>query len=68
MSVYELEGYLKENFEGIKELIRNREYYPLPVRRVETPKPDGKKRKLGIPAVIDRVIQQAMVQIFFANM
>jgi len=63
MSVYELEDYLKENLGSIKELIRNREYYPLPVRRVEIPKPNGKKRKLGIPAVVDRVIQQAMVQI-----
>ena len=63
MSVYELEDYLKENLGSIKDLIRNREYYPLPVRRVEIPKTNGKKRKLGIPAVIDRVIQQAMVQI-----
>ena len=63
MSVYELESYLKENLDSIRELIRNREYYPLPVRRVEIPKPNGKKRKLGIPAVADRTIQQAMVQI-----
>lgn len=63
MSVYELEDYLKENLDSIRDLIRKREYYPLPVRRVEIPKPNGKKRKLGIPAVIDRVIQQAMVQI-----
>jgi len=63
MSVYELEDYLKENIDSIRDLIRKREYYPLPVRRVEIPKPNGKKRKLGIPAVIDRVIQQAMVQV-----
>ena len=63
MNVYELEGYLKENLDGIRDLIRKREYYPLPVRRVEIPKPNGKKRKLGIPAVVDRAIQQAMVQI-----
>ena len=63
MSVDELESYLKENLDSIRELIRNREYYPLTVRRVEIPKPNGKKRKLGIPAVVDRVIQQAMVQI-----
>ncbi|MBQ1740717.1 MAG: group II intron reverse transcriptase/maturase, partial [Erysipelotrichaceae bacterium] len=63
MSVYDLQGYLKENIDSIRDLIRKREYYPLPVRRVEIPKPNGKKRKLGIPAVIDRVIQQAMVQI-----
>ena len=63
MSVYELQDYLKENIDSIRELIRNREYYPLPVRRVEIPKSNGKKRKLGIPAAVDRVIQQAMVQI-----
>ena len=63
MNVYELEGYLRENLDSIRTLIRNREYYPLPVRRVEIPKPNGKMRKLGIPAVVDRVIQQAMVQI-----
>ena len=63
MSVYELEDYLRENLDSIRALIANREYYPLPVRRVEIPKPNGKKRKLGIPAVVDRVIQQAMVQI-----
>lgn len=63
MSVYELKSYLDENLDSIRALIRNREYYPLPVRRVEIPKPNGKKRKLGIPTVIDRVIQQAMVQV-----
>ncbi|MEG1010011.1 MAG: group II intron reverse transcriptase/maturase [Clostridia bacterium] len=53
----------KINFEDIKGLIRQRKYKPNPVRRVEIPKENGKKRNLGIPSVIDRVIQQAIVQV-----
>ncbi len=51
------------NFEEIKEQIRNRKYKPIPVKRVYIPKANGTKRGLGIPSVIDRVIQQAIVQI-----
>ena len=47
----------------IKEQILRREYKPQPVRRVEIPKPNGGKRKLGIPTAMDRVIQQAIVQV-----
>ena len=47
----------------IKEQIRNLKYKPSPVKRVEVPKENGKTRKLGIPTVVDRLIQQAMVQI-----
>ena len=62
MTVDELLQYLKENGEQIKEDIRNGKYNPKAVRRVEIPKADGSKRKLGIPTVIDRVIQQAIAQ------
>lgn len=62
MQVDELLQYLKENGEQIKEDIRNGRYNPKAVRRVEIPKADGSKRKLGIPTVVDRVIQQAIAQ------
>ena len=59
----ELFDYIKENWGRIREEIRRREYSPQPVRRVEIPKASGGTRKLGIPTVMDRVIQQAIVQI-----
>lgn len=62
MTVDELLQYLKENGEQIKEIIREGKYNPKAVRRVEIPKTDGSKRKLGIPTVVDRVIQQAIAQ------
>lgn len=62
MTVDELLQYLKENGEQIKESIRNGKYNPKAVRRVEILKADGSKRKLGIPTVVDRVIQQAVAQ------
>ena len=62
MTVDELLQYLKENGEQIKEDIRKGKYNPKAVRRVEIPKADGSKRKLGIPIVVDRVIQQAIAQ------
>ena len=62
MTVDELLQYLKENGEQIKESVRNGEYNPKAVRRVEIPKADGNKRRLGIPTVVDRVIQQAIAQ------
>lgn len=64
MSLGELEGYLKEHLEEIKNDIRHRTFQPNPVRRVEIPKPNGNGvRKLGIPTVVDRTIQQAIVQV-----
>ena len=63
VSTEELGEYIKANWPTIKEQILRREYKPQPVRRVEIPKPNGGKRKLGIPTAMDRVIQQAIVQV-----
>ena len=63
ITVEELSSYIKEHKEEILWQIRNRKYKPQPVRRVEIPKENGKMRKLGIPSVIDRVLQQAVVQV-----
>ena len=62
MEYTELQKHLSENGENIKEQLRTRKYKPQPVRRVEIPKPDGGVRKLGVPTVTDRFIQQAIAQ------
>lgn len=63
MKYTELKDYLKEHGEEIKEQIRTRKYKPKPVKRVEIPKDNGGVRNLGVPTVVDRFIQQAIVQI-----
>lgn len=63
MTYDQLLPYLKENREKFPSQLRNGTYKPSPVRRVEIPKPNGEKRKLGIPTVIDRMLQQAINQV-----
>jgi group II intron reverse transcriptase/maturase len=63
MSVADALPYLKEHGEEIKNRILKGKYKPSPVKRVEIPKPDGGVRLLGVPTVVDRVIQQALVQV-----
>ncbi len=63
MTVLELPGYLKQHWPAIREQLLSGTYKPQPVKRVEIPKPDGGVRKLGIPTVLDRFIQQAVMQV-----
>ena len=61
--VGELPGYLKQHWPAIREQLLSGTYQPQPVKRVEIAKPDGGVRKLGIPTVLDRFIQQAVMQV-----
>ena len=63
MTIDGITGYLEQNWPAIREQLLNGTYKPKPVRRVEIPKPDGGVRKLGIPTVLDRCIQQAVMQV-----
>jgi len=63
MTVGGITDYLKQHWPAIREQLLNGTYEPRPVRRVEIPKPDGGVRKLGIPTVLDRFIQQAVMQV-----
>jgi RNA-directed DNA polymerase len=63
VSTEQLRSYLKEHWDRIKEQILEGTYKPSPVRRVEIPKPNGGVRLLGIPTVMDRLIQQAILQV-----
>jgi len=63
MEVKELRGYLKGHWLEVRGALESGKYRPSPVRRVEIPKPDGGVRQLGIPAVLERLIQQAIAQV-----
>ena len=63
MSVEELPSFLKEHWSRLRKELLTGRYHPRPVKRVEIPKPGGGKRKLGIPTVLDRFIQQALMQV-----
>ena len=63
MGTEQLHGHLKQHWASIKQQLLEGTYQPQPVKRVEIPKSDGSRRMLGIPTVLDRFIQQAMLQI-----
>jgi RNA-directed DNA polymerase len=63
MTVKGISDYLKQHWPAIREQLLSGTYEPKPVRRVEIPKPDGGVRKLGIPTVLDRFIQQSVMQV-----
>ena len=64
MTIDAAKDYLREHWPNIRAQLLEGTYQPQPVKRVEIPKPDGGIRKLGVPGVVDRLIQQAMLQVF----
>jgi len=67
MNVKELKPYLDENRQELTAMIRNQEYIPQPIRGKEIPKGNGKTRLLGIPTVVDRMLQQAVSRVIMAR-
>ena len=63
MTIDDAKDYLREHWPSIRSQLLDGTYQPKPVKRVEIPKPDGGIRKLGVPCVVDRLIQQAVLQV-----
>ena len=63
MTIDDAKDYLREHWPSIRSQLLEGTYQPQPVKRVEIPKPDGGVRKLGVPCVVDRLIQQALLQV-----
>lgn len=63
ITVHQLKKHMMDYFEPLQRKLENGTYKPQPVRRVAIPKPNGEKRYLGIPCVLDRVVQQAILQV-----
>ena len=63
MTINDAKGYLREHWPNIRSHLLEGTYQPLPVKRVGIPKPDGGIRKLGVPCVVDRLIQQSLLQV-----
>lgn len=63
ITVYQLKSHMEKYFQPLKQKLMDGTYQPQPVKRVAIPKPDGTKRYLGIPCVLDRVVQQAILQV-----
>jgi len=63
MTIDDAKSFLREHWPDIRSQLLAGTYQPQPVRRVEIPKPDGGVRKLGVPSVVDRLIQQALLQV-----
>ncbi len=63
LTIAEFPAFAREHWERIRAQLREGTYHPAPVRRVFIPKPDGSQRPLGVPTVLDRVIQQAIAQV-----
>lgn len=63
MTIEAAAPWLKEHWQSVKADVLSGRYAPQPVRRVDIPKPDGSKRMLGVPTVLDRLLQQAIAQV-----
>ena len=63
MTIDDAKAFLRQHWPNIRSQLLNGNYRPQPVKRVEIPKPDGGVRKLGVPCVVDRLIQQAVLQV-----